>query len=295
MSQLAKAAAIRTAPAEGPAVASRPAAQAASEDGERDALVGTLARGLAVLEVMLAARQPLSLAEIATLANLEQSTTLRLLRALEDSAFVVRNPVAKKYSPSPKAIHPLALLNPVDQLRRETGSVVRELANELRQTIVFVLFLGYERMVLEIAQTPGSLSPFYDTWLRGPLHGSGGGKSLLLTLRADERRALLGAEPFEAWTANTLRTWTQLDADLALSAERGYVVARDEQRLGVTAIGAPVRTWTGATAGCLVTTALSRELDAARTAWCGEQLRHAAQLLLYQAPSLGAAALLCGR
>ena len=73
------------------------------------------------------------------------------------------------------------------------------------------------------------------------------------------------------------------------------MVARDEQRVGVTAIGAPVRTWTGTAAGCLVTTALSRELDAERTAWCGEQLRHAAQLLLYQAPSLGAAAQFCGR
>jgi IclR family acetate operon transcriptional repressor len=215
-----------------------PAAVAsAPEEGDRDALVGTLARGLAVLDVMLAARQPLSLAEIAALTELEQSTTLPLLRALEDSAFAVRNAETKKYSPSPKAMHPLALLNPVDQLRRETGSVVRELANELRQTVVFVLFVGYERMVVEIAQTASSLSPFYDTWLRGPLHSSGAGKSLLLTLRPDERRRLLGAEPLAAWTAETITTWAQLDADLALSAQRGYVVARDEQRVGVTAIG----------------------------------------------------------
>lgn len=280
-----------------PIAADSPAAAVggAPDDADRDALVGTLARGLAVLDVMLAARQPLSLAEIALLAELEQSTTLRLLRALEDSAYAVRNAQTRKYSPSPKAMHPLALLNPVDQLRRETGSVVRDLANELHQTIVFVLFVGYERMVLEIAQTPGSLSPFYGTWLRGPLHGSGGGKSLLLTMPPDDRRALLGPEPFPAWTPATITTWAHLDADLALSAQRRYVVARDEQRVGVTAIGAPVRTWTGSAAGCLVMTGLSRDLDARRTAQCGERLCQAAQLLVYQAPSLGPAAQFCGR
>ncbi|SAK56058.1 IclR family transcriptional regulator [Caballeronia hypogeia] len=260
----------------------------------RDALVGTLARGFAVLDTMLAARVPLTLAEIAGLSHLDQSTTLRLLRALEEGGFIVRHALARRYSPSPKAIHPLALLHPVEQLRRETSPVLRELANELQQTVVFILFIGAERMVVEIAQTPGSLSPFYGTWLRGPLHGSGAGKSLLLGLTDDERRALLGPEPYAAWTPHTLSAWSDLRADLERSAERGYVVGRDEQRVGITAIGAPVGTWTGTHAGCLVMTGLTRDFDEARTSECGEKVRDAANLLLYQAPSLGAAAQFCG-
>ncbi|BAO90036.1 IclR family transcriptional regulator [Caballeronia cordobensis] len=269
-------------------------ADQAPAEPARDALVGTLARGFAVLDTMLTARVPLTLAEIAGLSHLDQSTTLRLLRALEESGFIVRHALAKRYSPSPKAIHPLALLHPVEQLRRETSMVLRELAGELQQTVVFILFVGSERMVVEIAQTPGSLSPFYGTWLRGPLHGSGAGKSLLLGLTDDERRALLGPEPYAAWTAHTLTAWDDLHADLESSVARGYVVARDEQRVGITAIGAPVRTWSGVHAGCLVMTGLTRDFGVARASACGEQVRDAANLLLYQAPSLGAAAQFCG-
>lgn len=265
-----------------------------SAPASHDPLTGTLARGLALLDAMLAARAPLTLAEIAARVGLEQSTTLRLLRALEVAEYVVRQPFTKRYSPSPKAIHPFALLHPVEQLRRETSAFVRDIANDLQQTVVFILFVGYERMVVEIAQTPGSLSPYYGTWLRGPLHGSGGGKSLLLGLDGAARRAVLGEEPFAAWTGSTLTTWAQLDADLAQAATRGYVVARDEQLVGVTAIGAPVRSWAHGAVGCLVMTGLTRDLDSARTEACAERIREAAGLLLYQAPSLGAAAQFCG-
>jgi len=73
---------------------------------------GTLARGLQVMDLLLQARQPMTLAEIADAVALDHSTTLRLLRSLEELKQVIRLGQGKKYLCSPKALRPLPLLHP---------------------------------------------------------------------------------------------------------------------------------------------------------------------------------------
>jgi DNA-binding IclR family transcriptional regulator len=263
-----------------------------ADAGER---AGTLARGLGLLETMAAAPQPMSLGELSSAAGLDQSTTLRLLRALEEAGYVLRHEPAKRYSPSPKLLHPLPLLHPLDQLRREAAPALAELARRLDMTIVLVMFLGPERLVLDIAQQPGSVTPYYGAWLKGPLHATGGGKSLLLSLTPAQRLALLGPPPWAAATPHTLTDAQALDADLQRSAERGYVVSRDEHQLGITNIAVLLPRWTGGAAGCLVSSARSDDLDDAAIARAGEEIKRAAGLLVYRAPSLEAASRYCGR
>ncbi|UKJ76551.1 IclR family transcriptional regulator [Azospirillum brasilense] len=267
----------------------------ANSDGEREGPAGTLARGLAILDAIVDAPQPLLLGEIATLTRLDQSTTLRLLRTLEDSGYVVRLADSKRYAPSPKALLPLPLMHPINQLRRESHSILIELARTLRETVVLVLYLSTERMVTDIAQAPGSLSPYYNTWLHGPLHGSGSGKALLLSLDAEQRAAILGPEPYKAFTAQTITKQADLERDLATSAERGYVVAHDEHHLGLTAIAANIPTWNNGHVGCLVVTGHSRDMDEARVADIGLELVRVAKLMPYQLSSLRSVAHVVGK
>jgi DNA-binding IclR family transcriptional regulator len=271
------------------------AATAGADLPDRGERAGTLARGLAVLESLAAAPQPMSLVEVAAETALDQSTAHRLLKALEEAGYVVRHAATKRYSPSPKLLHPLPLLHPLDQLRREAAPLLAEVAQRLRMTLVLVLFIGHERLVIDVAQQPGSVTPYYGTWLKGPLHATGGGKSLLLSLPAEQRRALLGAEPWAAATPHTFTAWEALDADMRLSSQRGYVVSRNEHRQGVTNIAALLSRWNGGAAGCLIASARSRDLDDAAIARAGDEIKRVAELLVYQAPSLEAASRFCGR
>ena len=266
-----------------------------SGDAARDAKTGTLARGLAIVDVLLNAQQPLTLVEVATAAGLDQSTALRLLRTLEECNYVVRNAESKRYSPSPKALRPLPLLHPLEQMRREADAAIHELAERTNKTVVLTIFIGLERLVLDIAQTKNSITPYYGTWLHGPLHGSGAGKALLMSLDPARRAAAMGPEPYEAVTAQTHTTLAALEADLALSEQRGYAVARDEFHPGLTAVASLIKTWNGSAIGCLVATGYTRDLDDAALAATGEEVRRAAGLLMYQAPSLVAAGQFCGR
>ncbi|MEZ0603428.1 IclR family transcriptional regulator [Paraburkholderia sp. IW21] len=264
------------------------------ESGERDGPVGTLARGLSVLDALAGAPQPLGLAEVAGLTGLEQSTTLRLLRALEESRFVIRSVESKKYCLSPKALRPLPLLHPLEQLRREIATPLRDLALRIDKTVLLALYVGHERMVIDIAQGNNTINAYYDTWLTGPLHGTAAGKAYLVSLDAKRRHALLGPEPLQRYTEATFADYAALETDLALSEKRGYVLAREESRPGIGALAANVRTWRGNAVGCVVATGHARDFNEAAVEKIGLEVKQAADLILVQAPSLLAAAQFCG-
>lgn len=272
----------------------RTTASETSDNVERDGPVGTLARGLSVLDALSGAPQPLGLAEVAGLTGLEQSTTLRLLRALEDGRYVIRSAESKKYCLSPKALRPLPLLHPLEQLRREIATPLRELALRIDKTVLLALYVASERMVIDIAQGNNTINAYYDTWLTGPLHGTAAGKAYLASIDAKRRRALLGSGPLPRYTQATLVDHAKLEADIALSEKRGFVLAREESRPGIGALAVNVRTWRGDAVGCVVATGHARDFDEAVVDKIGLEVKQAADLILVQAPSLVAAAQFCG-
>ncbi len=258
-----------------------------SDDEQRSpALAGTLSRGLAVLDVLLSARLPMSLGEVAGRVELDQSTTLRLLRALEAARQVLRVGDGKRYLASPKALRPLSLRHPLEQFRRESAHMLRQLSTRLSSTVVLVVFFGTERLVLDVFQASGSLSPYYEPWLSGPLHASGPGKSLLLSLDEETRQALLGAEPYKAYTTQTLRTWQALADNLDEASKLGVITVRDEFYDGLSAIAANYADEDGHVLGCVVVTGHSAELDAEATQRVSQELSNCARLMPFQSSAL---------
>jgi len=256
---------------------------------------GTLSRGLAVMEVLLASSQPLSLAEVAAKVGLDQSTTLRLLRALETERQVLRLADGKRYLASPKALRPLSLFHPLEALRREAAPMLRDLANKLSKTVVLVVYFGLERVVLDVIQSPGSLSPYYEAWLKGPLHASGPGKALLLSMDDKSRRTALGPEPYAAFTDATLRSWDAMQRNLQEAAQLGVISVCDEHYEGLTALAANFFGDTRNALGCIVVTGHSSELDAETRPWVAKELASCSRLMPFQAASLRQLENLSGR
>ncbi|NYT36020.1 IclR family transcriptional regulator [Allopusillimonas soli] len=247
---------------------------------------GTLARGLAIMDVLLASSQPLSLMEIAARVRLDQSTILRILRVLESEAQVLRLADGKRYMPSPKALRPLPLLHPLEQLRREAAPMLRDMAVRISQTVVLVVYFGLQRVVLDVLQVHGSLSPYYESWLRGPLHASGPGKALLLSMPAQKRREVLGSEPYKAYTEHTLCTWRDFQRNMEEAATLGVISVCDEFYDGLTAMAANFHNDQGRALGCIVVTGHSADLDASERIRVARELANCARLMPFQAASL---------
>lgn len=258
-------------------------------------LTGTLMRGLAILDVLIPAGQPLTLAELASATGLDQSTTLRLLRTLEEAQRVLRVGDGKRYVASPKALRPLPLLHPVEQLRREADPILRQLSARTGNTVVLVAYIGGERLVVDVMMAANSLTPYYATWLHGPLHASGPGKASLLAMDDKQRRAALETEPYTRLTAHTLTTWDELATDLQRSQERGYVTVRDEFYDGLSAIAANFMTWTGRVLGCIAITGRTAEFDEDTVAAMAVELLNSTRLMPLQVTSLGGLEQLSGR
>jgi DNA-binding IclR family transcriptional regulator len=242
-----------------------------------------------VLRVLIAAAQPMVLGDIAVAVKLDQSTTMRLLRTLEDAGHVLRTNGGKRYLASPKALFPLPLLHPLALFRREAQPTIERLANIIKQTVVLVLFEENQRIAIDIAQAPGSLAPYYSPWLGGALHCSGSGKILLMSREVNARRELLGPDPLPPSTPVSPPTLEAVNRDLEAAAARGYVISRDEFRMGQTSIAAPFDSWGTPAVGCLVVTGLTRDLDEERIETIAAELTSAAMLLPYQATSLRSA------
>lgn len=255
----------------------------AKDSGER---AGTLLRGLRLLDYVVDAPHALTLAELAAVTNLDQSTAHRILRQLEEAGYVVRGGASKRYFASPKVLSPLPLLHPLNQFRRESQPILQELAHRISHTVILVGFFGTARMVIDIAMVPGSVTPYYSTWLQGPLHATGVGKALLSGLTVDQRLRVLGANPLTRYTDRTIVDTGVLNEKLATEPNDRYVVSNEEYRSGITNIASVIRTWNQSSFGCLNLSAASAKLDPSKIEHLGRELAAAVDLITYQAPSL---------
>lgn len=250
-------------------------------------MIGSLSRGLQVLEVLRQATGYLSLSDLAAETGLDSSTVHRLIQALTENGYAVRDDMQKRYLPGPRALSPLSLFHPLTQLRREASSTLHSLQRQTGCTSALALFIGQERLIVDFVQGSHPLSPYYESWLKSPLHGSASGRLLLAWMPEAEREQLLGAGPFEPYTTETITEPNALANELDRVRQQGYAVSRDDYYHGLLAIGVPLIHQPGAQPlGCLVFTAPSGSVATGADGVLADQLKAASRLLMLSAPSL---------
>ena len=183
----------------------------------------TLARGLRILDVLAEAGRPLSIAEVSTALGVHRSIGYRLVRTLEDSALIVRDPAgALVLGP-----HLATLARSVaPSLQTDAQGVLRGVADELGMTAFLVVLDRAECVTLatvepraavaSIAQRPGSR--------HSVLVGAPGiAVQSLLTAVDREAMGLTMPEPEE----------------VTLARRDGFAVSHGEVIPGATAIASP--------------------------------------------------------
>lgn len=228
----------------------------------------------------------MSLSDIAAETGLDASTAHRLLQTLVEQGYAVREEIQKRYLPGPLALSPLSLFHPLTQLRRESAPILHSCQRSVGgATVAFVLFIGSERLIVDFAQGTNPLSPYYDTWLKSPLHGSASGRLLLAWMTEGERERLLGPGPYEAYTSKTITEPAVLAEELKLVRMQGYAVGRDDYYDGLVAVGAPL-IHQSESLGCLLVTGPSDVVAVEAEEAIGGHLKAASKLLMNGAPSL---------
>lgn len=249
----------------------------ASEGSRTEA--GSLMRGLALVELLQSAQRPLTATELAEGTGQPLSTVHRLMQVLMRHDYVYRDTGGKRYFAGAKALTPLHLYHPLNVLRRDAREHLRTVRDQFRQTSSIGVFLGVERLILELAVENDSLSPHHETHLRTPLHGAASGKVLLASLPADRVAALVGPEPLVQRTPHTIGTLRALHAELDQVRRQGFALAVDETHLGLSAAAAPIEVYPGVVIGCLIVSGLTASFDREAALAAGKVLKMTAELM----------------
>jgi len=198
-----------------------------------------VARALQLLETVAAADRPLALPELCALLDLPKATTHRLCQQLEGCGYVVREPGGRHYTPGARLLR-VGFNVLRSGLTAERHQILAALVDAIGETCNFTTLNGQEIMYLDRVEARWPLRLHFEIGSHVPVHCTASGKILLAAMKPQERRRMIDAVGLSPYTPHTITSRAAFEAELALTAQQGYSLDREEFLLGMLAIAVPV-------------------------------------------------------
>jgi len=217
--------------------------EALSERSRRDSALenSSTLKAMTVLEALVRAGTPVTLAELMALTGVPKPSLHRTLALFEDAGFVTREPTGRAYSVGPRlAALALAILTH-DSVATQRRTVLRKLVADIGETCNLSMLRKGELTYLDRVEADWPLRLHLPVGSTLPPHCSASGKLLLAFKPAAERAALLAAMPLTRFTDRTITDRNLLAGELDRIAAVGYAVDNEEYVLGVACVAVPVR------------------------------------------------------
>lgn len=198
---------------------------------------GSVDRAVHILVALAAG--PASISELGRRLDVHRTTSLRLLRTLEEERFVKRCGDGS-YRLGPRMItlaH--AALEQLD-VRAAAADHLRRLGGKCGHTVHLAAIEDGAVVYLDKVDSSHAVRMYSRVGATAPLHATAVGKVLLAHLPPARRGELLGDPPFYACTSNTRVTRQALDEDLAETAARGWALDDSEHEEFIHCVSAPV-------------------------------------------------------
>ncbi len=199
-----------------------------------------LGRVVAILDLLGASDDSLSLAEICQRMELRKSTAHRALMALERTGLIERAPGSryrlglKLYDMGNRAVEQIDLRARVHPHLRKLALRVGEIVHlgVLHKTrVVYIDKVEPINRRVCISSRTGTSNPVYSTSL---------GKAILAYLPPEEATQIIKDVEFTAFTSKTLTTRDELLNALDRVRRRGYAIDDEEMEIGTRCVGAPI-------------------------------------------------------
>jgi DNA-binding IclR family transcriptional regulator len=203
---------------------------------ENKGSVGTLARGLDILELFAGDSPELTQTEISERLGLPVPTVHRLVKLLTERGWLVRDARSRRLRLGLGA----ARLLPAMRLPDLARDPLRAVADRSGETVNLATLDGGEVLYL-VSETGSNLLTLRShVGLRLPAHATALGKCLLAQLGDEEARRAAGREPYPALTPRTVTSWEKLRPQLERVRREGVAYSREEYELGLHSIAVPL-------------------------------------------------------
>ncbi len=225
--------------------AARPPAPRVSVDDNRPASANyhaaALARGLALLEMLAAKPEPLTLNDFSEGTALPKSTLVRLLSVLGEMEYVVRVDDRPAYRLGHKVQRLASSYVAGLDLTVVAASYLQPVAERTGQTVNLGVLDGSQVLHICVAEPDRPLRFTTELGARDHPYCTGLGKVLLAGLPDEQLPGRLPAEPYAAFTPNTITSLTELRRDLKRIVRRGFALDDNERSTGLRCVAVPVR------------------------------------------------------
>lgn len=198
-----------------------------------------LHRGLRVLEIVAAARRPLSITDIASELGLTRSSVFRLIYTLRHMGFLEEE-LSKHFTLGPRVLNIgfafLASKDIIEIARPE----LEALRDETQVSAHLAIRDERDVLYLSCIQTRSGFLSNMNVGSRVPAYASPMGWLLLSGLPSSELAGLFRNEAFTPMTDQTPTSAKNLTEIIAQTAKRGYVVSRGVMEASGSSISAPI-------------------------------------------------------
>lgn len=241
----------------------RSAANGGDASRSPEGSVQVIARAAAILRRLSTAPQGCSLAELAADVDLPRSTVHRLVKALEAEGLVAPVSASAGFRLGPGLLQ-IASANR-EWLVAQIHSELVALSDRLKETVDLAVLSGDHVVFIDQVARPQRLQTVSAVGVSFPLHSTANGKALLATLDEAEVRKLLPPR-LRRLTCHTITSLDVLLAELEEVRATGLAWDREENDIGICAVGSTVATGVG------IVTAVSIPVPASRFAGREDEL-----------------------
>lgn len=209
---------------------------------ENKGSVGTLARGLDILELFAGDTPELTQTEISERLGLPVPTVHRLVKLLTERGWLVRDGASRRLRVGLGA----ARLLPAVRLPDLARDPLRKMADRSGETVNLATLdtrsgTGVSEVLYLVTEAGSNLLTLRShVGLRLPVHATALGKCLLAQLDDEDARRAAGRQPYPALTPRTVTSWEKLRGQLERVRREGVAHSREEYEVGLHSIAVPL-------------------------------------------------------
>lgn len=212
-------------------------------DKDQRDIVGSLGKGLAVMEILAAHPAGLTLTEMATKAKMTRAGARRFLLTLVESGYAIQQD--RRFVLSPRLLTVARTWLQGASLWTYAEPFLRHVAEQFNESSSAAVLSGED--IVYVARIPGRhiLSVALHVGTRLPAWCTSMGRVLLSDLPPADLKVFLGAAHITAHTPKSITDPAKLEREIARVAEEGFAIIDEELEIGLRSIAVPIRDRTG--------------------------------------------------
>ena len=241
-----------------------------------DSGVQSINRALHLLEAFPKYGPEIGLSDLARYLDLNKTTTYRILKTLEANGYISRTPSGRGYRLGVRVFELGAYFQGKMDVRRFALPYLRKLSERTSEATFLCVRSGNEAICIERVEAQNGNEYFaLRVGGRQPLHCGGASRALLLGMSLKEVENYAAETGLLPLTPNTITNLSDLKKDILLTQKQGYAYSNEDVTVGIIALGAPIRDYSGKIVAAFSISGIAQSLREHMTELSSEIIRTA--------------------